>query len=104
MVCADAPNTRALMRDGYNGRLCPDQPAAYAQALGDLLAHPAQRLELAAQALERSALYRWTEILDDVVAVYAEALGTRRPVPAQRAFAAPQGATVDPQAASLPAL
>jgi len=79
MVCADAPNTRALLRHGRNALLCADRPSAYAGALSGLLVDREERLRLAAEALERSAAYRWTEILDEVVEIYAEAL-ERRPL------------------------
>lgn len=77
MVCADAPNTRALLRHGDNARLCADRPDAYAEALTELILQPDTRRRLGAKALERSAAYRWTTILDEVVEVYAEALSTR---------------------------
>jgi phosphatidylinositol alpha 1,6-mannosyltransferase len=80
MVCADAPNTRALLRHGRNGLLCaPDQPSSYAEALSDLLLDREASRRLGLEALERSAAYRWTEILDEVVEIYAEAL-ERRPL------------------------
>ena len=103
MVCADAPNTRALLRDGRNARLCDDTPQAYADALTDLLRDPTLRRTLAAEALERSAAYRWSEILDEVVEVYAEAIGERpnlSPLPTGR----DHGAAVEPPAARLAAL
>lgn len=104
MVCADAPNTRALLRHGRNARLCVDQPAAYAEALGELILSPDTRLGLAAEALERSAAYRWTEILNDVVEVYAEALNARPAAAAPRIATRRREAMADPQPASLPAL
>lgn len=81
MVCADAPNTRALLRHGYNARLCPDQPTAYAEALAELVVDGDLRRRLGAEALERSAAFRWTEILDEVIEVYAEALWARHAAP-----------------------
>lgn len=104
MVCADAPNTRALLRHGRNARLCVDQPSAYAEAMTELILAPDLRRRLGAAALERSAAYRWTEILDEVVEVYAEALGARATTPSPRVQAWRRGAMVEPQAASLPAL
>ncbi|WP_297510358.1 glycosyltransferase family 1 protein [uncultured Caulobacter sp.] len=103
MVCADAPNTRALLRDGRNAKLCADAPEAYAEALTTLLLDDAERRRLAAEALERSAAYRWAEILDEVVDVYAEALG-ERPQSATPVAARGSGAITDPQPASLAAL
>jgi len=104
MVCADAPNTRALLRHGRSALLCADQPSAYADALSGLLVDREERLRLGAEALDRSAAYRWTEILNDVVDVYAEALGAR---PAPRTPDAPTwdaGAPAQARPAGLPAL
>lgn len=101
MVCADAPNTRALMRHDYNARLCPDLPSAYAETLTQLLVDGDLRRRLAAKAFERSAAYRWTQILNEVVDVYAEALNTR-PVLSPQARRGPS--PIEPAPASLPAL
>lgn len=74
MVCADAPNTRALLHHEHNAMLCaPDHPGSYAQALSTLLVDDAARRRLAAKALGRSAAYRWSEVLDEVAKVYVEA-------------------------------
>ena len=80
MVCADAPNTRALLRDGHNAVLCPPQDAgAYADAIHALLDDPARRTAMACAATVESASYRWSEILDQIVTVYREAVGAPRP-------------------------
>lgn len=104
MVCADAPNTRALLRHDYNARLCPDQPSAYAEALTELIVDDDLRRRLGAKAFERSATYRWTQILDEVVEVYAEALDAGPtepppPLPAGRSAPPPE-----PAPAGVPAL
>ena len=109
MVCADAPNTRALLRHGRNALLCADQPAAYAEALSQLILDGEERRRLAQEALERSAAYRWTEILDEVVEVYAEALGRRSTVsesaaPGARIPTRRTSGTSEPQPAGLPVL
>ncbi|MFZ0268185.1 glycosyltransferase family 4 protein [Caulobacter sp.] len=104
MVCADAPNTRALLRHGRNARLCVDQPGAYAEALSELILAPDTRARLGAEALERSAAYRWSEILDEVIEVYVEALGGRAAATARRLAARRHGALADLQAAGLAAL
>lgn len=104
MVCADAPNTRALLRHGRNARLCPDQPAAYADTLAELMIDREERLRLGAEALERSAAYRWTEILDGVVDVYAEALDARPAPRAQRTPVWRSRALAEPRPAGLPVL
>lgn len=83
MVCADAPNTRALLRHERNALLCAsDHPGSYAAALSKLLVDDGARRRLAAEALQRSVAYRWTEILDEVVDIYAEALGRHAASPA----------------------
>ncbi|MDR6625225.1 glycosyltransferase involved in cell wall biosynthesis [Caulobacter segnis] len=86
MVCADAPNTRALLRHGHDALLCaPDQPSSYASAIAGLIADEHERRRMAAEALRRSADYRWSKILEDVAEVYAEALDRHaRPVAAWR--------------------
>lgn len=76
VVCADALNTRALFAAGRTGLICPAADAgAFSEALASLIADPALRGWLAAAALAQASAYRWTDILDQVVAVYAEALG-----------------------------
>lgn len=112
MVCADAPNTRALLRHGRNALLCASEHApAYAEALAPLLVHADERRRLAAESLERSAAYRWTEILDEVADVYAEALGRHTAAPAliepsspPRHFPLGKSGRVQPQPAGLPVL
>jgi glycosyltransferase involved in cell wall biosynthesis len=108
MVCADAPNTRALLRDGRDAILCaPSDPASYAQALMNLCQKPDHLRQMAAKALERSAAYRWTEILDAVVDVYAEALDARALMSSRaevsalepRAWAGRRGGLIDAQTA-----
>jgi glycosyltransferase involved in cell wall biosynthesis len=74
VVCADVPNTRALLPEP-SGVLCPPaDPAAYAAALAKLVGDPAARTRLQRAALARSAEYRWPEILQAVADVYREAL------------------------------
>lgn len=111
MVCADAPNTRALLRHGRNARLCAsEQPSAYADALCELLLDRTAQQQLGEAALERSAAYRWSEILDEVLEVYAEALNAHatasspvdRTAPALRMSARKSPAT-EPRPTSLPA-
>jgi len=108
LVCADAPNTRALLRSGRDALLCRSEQD-YVDALATLLVDDQERRRLAAEALDRSMAYRWTTILDDVVAVYAEALD--RPLPApigsraeERLPALMATGLADPQPAGLPVL
>lgn len=108
LVCADAPNTRALLGRGRDAMLCQSEQD-YADALSALLVDGQMHRGLARKALARSTAYRWTKVLDDVVAVYAEALD--RPLPAaagpqfpERAPARRAGGLADPQPAGLPVL
>lgn len=113
MVCADAPNTRALMRHERDALLCaPNDPASYAEALSKLLVNDSARRTLAAEALERSTAYRWSEILDEVAKVYVEAVDRHA---VSSALAAPSSADgpllqpawsrrVESQPAGLPVL
>lgn len=103
MVCADAPNTRALLRHGHSAWLCSGRSGAYAEALTALLDDEQQRRRLAAAALQRSAAYRWTEILDEVVDVYAEALSARQATPAFRSPRVRRPILADPPPASAQA-
>jgi len=113
MVCADAPNTRALMRHERNAVLCtPEHPGSYAEALSKLLVDHGARRRLGAEALERSAAYRWSEILEEVAKVYVEARDRHAASPARVAPSvadAPllhqeRSGRVEPQPAGLPAL
>jgi len=97
LVCADAPNTRALMRDGANARLCPGaEPRAFCQAIEALIADPAERARLGREAREQSLAYRWGEIMDAVVDVYQEALAGRRAVGARHVLRGPWSRSKDP--------
>jgi glycosyltransferase involved in cell wall biosynthesis len=78
IVCADAPNTRALLQHGLSATLCaPDDSAAFCDALEALIANPAERARLGGEARSQSAAYRWSDILAEVVGVYDEALSAR---------------------------
>ncbi|MCY1646778.1 glycosyltransferase family 1 protein [Caulobacter sp. SL161] len=110
IVCADAPNTRALLRDGRDAILCaPSDPASYAQALLSLCQDQDRLRQMGAKALDRSAAYRWTEILDEVVDIYAEALDARASAPSRaevsphelRARTGRRAGLIDAQAAAL---
>lgn len=113
IVCADAPNTRAIMRHERNAVLCaPGHPGSYAEALSKLLVDDGARRRLGAEALERSAAYRWSEILDEVAKVYVEARDRHAASPARvnpSVADAPlpypeRSGRVEPQPAGLPAL
>lgn len=80
MVCADAPNTRALVRHGRSGILCLAQDVStYQAAVQSLLDDPQRRACMGQEAPHDSAAYRWSQILDQVVGVYREAVSTPQP-------------------------
>ena len=80
MVCADAPNTQALVQHGHGGILCPPLDiAAYCEAIETFLSEPLVRASMAREALNVSRSYRWSQILDQIVGVYREAVSTPRP-------------------------
>ena len=80
MVCAEAPNTRALVRQGRSAILCPSQDvSAYHAAVQSLFDDPQRRALMGQEALHDSASYRWSQILDQIVGVYREAVSTPRP-------------------------
>lgn len=72
VVATDIPNVRELVSSGSNGVLVPPHdPAALAQALGQLLHDPARRLALGAagrELVERE--YRWSATVAGLEAVY----------------------------------
>lgn len=75
-VCADTPNTRAIMRCGVDAELCDAlDPGAYAAALRSLVEDDDRRGRIQRAALARSEAYRWPEILEAVARVYREAAG-----------------------------
>jgi glycosyltransferase involved in cell wall biosynthesis len=91
MVCADVPNSRAILPDG-SAQLCEAaDPDAFAAVIEGLIDDPAHRADLQRAAYARSAAYRWPEILQAVVDVYREASETW-------ATRAPRGARSAPQA------
>ncbi|HTI66017.1 MAG TPA: glycosyltransferase family 1 protein [Caulobacteraceae bacterium] len=80
LVCADVPNSRALIRHDRTGILCDARDAgAYAGAIRALIDQPAERMRLARAALVESTLYRWPEMLGSVARVYREALASHQP-------------------------
>lgn len=96
VVAADAPNTRSILRDG-SGLLCDAaDPDAFAAALVRLTDDPAALARQRRAALDRSAAYRWPEILQAVADVYDEACGRASGVVTD---GGPAGAYAPPRAA-----
>jgi glycosyltransferase involved in cell wall biosynthesis len=76
LVSSDAPAAVALIRDGVTGLLVPARDlGAYADAVEGLIRDPARRHALAAAAMEASATFRWSAILDRVIETYRLAIG-----------------------------
>lgn len=77
MVCAEAPNTRALMSGG-GAILCPpNDPASFSNAVRLLVRDPHLRTRMGRETLALSSAHRWSDVLDAVVTVYRDALGAR---------------------------
>jgi glycosyltransferase involved in cell wall biosynthesis len=75
VVCADVPNSRTLVQHGRSGLLCaPNDPQSYAEAITSLLTDDVLRGQMGREALNQSAAYRWSQILDQTVDVYCEAV------------------------------
>ncbi len=77
VVSSDLPPVRPFIRHGENGYLVrADDPAAHAQAILDLLAHPerAQAMGHAGQGLVATR-YNWDEMEKRLLALYAQVLG-----------------------------
>lgn len=77
VVASDLPALRALIADGYSGRLFPPgNPEALAEALLALMRDPARVREYAARGLEHAARnYHWDAVTGRYLALYQRALG-----------------------------
>ena len=82
VVSADAGSARALIASGRSGLLTAPEAGRLADAVAQLVERPDLRFAMAAAAHAEARGYRWSEILDNVVASYADLLGTRRRVSA----------------------
>ncbi|MEN2709230.1 glycosyltransferase family 1 protein [Sphingomonas sp. VL_57B] len=78
VVSADAGSARALIASGKSGLLTAPEAGRLADAVAQLVERPDLRFAMAAAAHAEARGYRWSEILDNVVASYADLLGTRR--------------------------
>jgi glycosyltransferase involved in cell wall biosynthesis len=77
IVATDAPGCREVVRDQWNGLLVPVRnAAALAEAIGRLLADPAERARMGARGRERvEHQFSDRHIIRETLAVYAEAAG-----------------------------
>lgn len=71
VVASDLPAFRRVLEDGRSGRLFANEDASsLADAVGELLADPAARQELAREGARRVRDFDWDAVVDDVLAVY----------------------------------
>jgi phosphatidylinositol alpha 1,6-mannosyltransferase len=86
VVAADAPGSRDIVRNGVDGILCPpNDRAAFASAVRQLIENPAKRLALGEAGVRRAASYNWDTVLAETLHSYERVLAqrSRRPVVAQ---------------------
>jgi len=105
VVCPDVPSSRELIAAGRTGVVVPDpDPAAYAEAIGQLASDPALRARLGAAARRESQRYDWRACSLAAMQAY-EALGaagltpsrTRAVMASAAAAAANDGAAPRPR-------
>ena len=75
VIASDLPAFRRVLDQGRAGRLFPTgDPVALAESLGEVLADPALRAELAAAGTRAVAPFDWSVIVADVLRVYELAI------------------------------
>jgi glycosyltransferase involved in cell wall biosynthesis len=78
LVASDLPSLRELIPDGEHGLLVPpEDPAALARGIVELLADPARRARIARRTRERAQAHTWDERARRILAWMAE-LSTQR--------------------------
>ncbi|GAA2372462.1 D-inositol-3-phosphate glycosyltransferase [Dactylosporangium salmoneum] len=88
VVGAAVGGLRTAIRDGVSGVLVEGRdPAAYARAIGRLVADPDRLRRLSAGALAHAAGFGWDETVDRLREVYADAVGQLRSAGASSAGA-----------------
>jgi glycosyltransferase involved in cell wall biosynthesis len=77
IVATDAPGCREVVRHEWNGLLVPVRnAAALAEAIGRLLADPAERARMGVRGRERvEQAFSDRHVIRETLAVYAEATG-----------------------------
>jgi D-inositol-3-phosphate glycosyltransferase len=79
VVAAAVGGLVTAVRDGVSGVLVDThRPADWAAVLGDLLAHPARRGELAAGAVRHAHEFSWSHTASGLLAAYRDALTIHR--------------------------
>jgi glycosyltransferase involved in cell wall biosynthesis len=95
VVSTDVGGVPAILADGVQGLLAPDDDAeALAGHVLHLLEHPEHARQMAAAAKDSCLRYDWSIVREQWVAAYRETIGRariRRPADAQRTTAEPQG-------------
>ena len=76
IVSADTDSSRQLIEPGRNGVLCAADPEAFAAEVGRLVADPARRRELGAEACEASGRFSWSAASDSVLDAYRSLVRT----------------------------
>jgi glycosyltransferase involved in cell wall biosynthesis len=69
-----------LIRDGIDGFLVPDDPAAIAERIAGLLLDKAEAERIGSAARERAAAYGWDAVVERTIEVYRRILDVRAPV------------------------
>ena len=71
VVAARVGGLTATVRDGHSGYLVPwRDPALYAERLGAILADPALRQRLGANAQCAATRYDWEQVADEIYGIY----------------------------------
>jgi D-inositol-3-phosphate glycosyltransferase len=71
VIAARVGGLTATVRDGHSGYLVPwRDPALYAERLGAILADPALRQRLGANAQCAAARYDWEQVADEIYGIY----------------------------------
>jgi phosphatidylinositol alpha-mannosyltransferase len=71
VLAADLDGHRFVMGESGAGRLLqPDQPAAWADAIVDLLSNVPQRARMRGRALERASAFAWSGVAERVLETY----------------------------------
>jgi glycosyltransferase involved in cell wall biosynthesis len=80
-VCADASGSRSLVVEGATGFLvCAKDEALFRDRIATLVNNEELRLRMGANALQRSAEYRWDNVLSGLLASYMDVVEETRTI------------------------